>query len=363
MAFKERVKNLQKELAHQKVDALLVDDVINLYYLTGLQLSEGKLIVHKKGAHLLADSRYYELCKKSCPFPVKLYSGLKSLEDLLKDECSFVKTFAFDSTSTTYQNYENLKKSFKKVGRKIELEAVAGLVSNLRGIKDTDEIKRLRAAAVLGAKGFDFICSQLRKGITEIELANAVEIFWKQHGAKGLAFDPIIAFGANGAMPHYRAGNVKLKKGDPVLIDIGVLLDHYHSDMTRVVYFGEPDPQILEIHAIVQEAQKRALKLCKPGSTIGALDRAAREYIEKQGYGDKFIHRLGHGVGLQIHEWPSLKNEEPYKNVKLEEGVVITIEPGIYISGLGGVRIEDTVVITKKGHENLTNRPTEPVII
>lgn len=160
-------------------------------------------------------------------------------------------------------------------------------------------------------------------------------------------------------MPHYRAGNTKLKQGMPILIDIGVNYRHYHSDMTRVVFLGEPDPKLKTIYHIVEKAQKEALQLCKPGTLIGELDRAARGYIESQGYGDHFGHGLGHGVGLEIHELPNVRNKPPFNSMVLLPGMVITIEPGIYIPDIGGVRIEDTIVITENGHENLTERSKE----
>ena len=153
-------------------------------------------------------------------------------------------------------------------------------------------------------------------------------------------------------MPHYKGGSTALKKGDAVLLDIGVNWHRYHSDMTRVVFFGKPKPKILEIYEIVLAAQLAALELCRPGSKIGELDEAARDYIASKNYGEYFTHGLGHGVGLEIHEAPSVRSKGPDKNLKLEEGMAITIEPGIYLPGVGGVRIEDTVIITKKGHEN-----------
>lgn len=357
MHYLERVKRLQKLMPTVPCDAFLVEDTTNLYYLTGLQLSAGKVFVHEKGAHLLVDSRYFEMCKEHCPFPVLLLDGEKnSWQELFQQICPQASTLAFDSETTTHRRYTELN-AFAKA-QQLLLVPADNLIKQLRTIKDPEEITLLRKAAELGSRGFDFVCSLLKEGITEEQLAAALEIFWKQQGSKGLAFDPIIAFGPNAAMPHYRAGKASLKSGDCVLIDIGVNLQHYHSDMTRVVFFGSPHPTIKEIYGIVKKAQEAALSLCRPGTSISDLDRAARSIIEEHGYGKSFTHSLGHGVGLEIHELPILRNAAPYNKIILEAGMVITVEPGIYIPNLGGVRLEDTVAIHDKGYENLTNRTT-----
>jgi Xaa-Pro aminopeptidase len=218
----------------------------------------------------------------------------------------------------------------------------------------------LRKAANLGTEGFEYLLEIIREGISEAELAVELEIFWKRKGSRGLSFQPIIAFGASSSMPHWRASSARLKKGDAILIDIGVHYHHYHSDMTRVVYFKEADPKMVEIHSIVQEAQQLALSLCKPGVKIGELDKTARDSITKRGYGAHFTHSLGHGIGLEIHELPTLRSGSPQSDLLLEPGMCITIEPGIYLAGVGGVRLEDTVVITESGYENLT-KPSKDV--
>lgn len=175
----------------------------------------------------------------------------------------------------------------------------------------------------------------------------------EKKGGQGVAFEPIIAFGENSAIPHHRASETRLSQGMTVLIDIGVKWKGYHSDMTRTLFWGEPPEIMREIYDIVQEAQMRALTICKPGTLIGELDSAARDYITSKGYGEKFLHSLGHGVGLEIHEWPLIRKREPYQSLPLQAGMVITIEPGIYLSNIGGVRIEDTIVITPTGYEIL----------
>jgi Xaa-Pro aminopeptidase len=365
--YNKRLSKLQAFLSEKGCDGLIIEDKINLYYLTGLSLSAGKLVIHPEGALLVVDSRYYEQSKKNSPFPVILAEGSQLLTTLFSSpDLSSLKCLAFNSDNTTYGAFLQLQKEIENINGaenlKLSLKPIDNPTSKLRIIKDPVEINTLREAAKLGSEGFDFVCSLLKEGITEAEIAVELEIFWKRKGGKTIAFDPIIAFGSNSSMPHYRVGNDKLQKGKSILIDIGVNFEHYHSDMTRVVYFGKPDPKLLAIHRIVQKAQQYALDNCKPHTLIGELDAAARNYITEQGYGENFTHSLGHGVGLEIHESPTIRNKPPYNEMPLQKGMVITIEPGIYLPGIGGVRIEDTVVITATGHENLTNRPKDPII-
>lgn len=361
MNYKNRLIKLQSELLKQHCDILIIEDVTNIYYMTGLELSTGKLLVDNEKAYLFVDSRYYENCQKHCPFSVVLLEG-NALQKWFSERKSLA-TVGFDSTTTSYSQYLEWKRQLQGIKKQLgatkalKLVALKSPLRPLRIIKDPEEIELLRKAGTLGSEGFDFLANCLAAGVAENELALQLELYWKQRGAKGLAFDPIIAFGANGSMPHYRPNGTRLKKGDGVLLDIGVNVQHYHSDMTRVLFFGKPSKKMEEIYLVVREAQKAALKLCVPGTRIKELDIAARSYIEEKGFGKQFTHNLGHGVGLEIHEAPTISQKAPDGALKLQEGMVITIEPGIYLPDIGGVRLEDTVVITSAGYENLTNRP------
>lgn len=344
MNYQNRLEKVKHVIKTAGCDAFLVENAINLYYLTGIALSVGTMVIKAEEVVLLVDNRYFEICKKKAPVPV-LLSEKNPLDTVLKG----VATLAFDSETTTYQSFLNLKKLLKE----ITLIPLNNPIQKIRGIKEPEEILLLREAASLGFQGYHYAKSLLKDGISEFEIAAELEIFWKKKGGHGLAFEPIIAFGENSALPHYRAGETRLSPGMTVLIDIGVKWKGYHSDMTRTLFWGEPPAIMREIYEIVQEAQKHALSFCKPGTLIGDLDSAARDYISSKGYGDKFLHSLGHGVGLEIHEWPLIRKREPYQNLSLEAGMVITIEPGIYLPDIGGVRIEDTVVITPSGCEIL----------
>lgn len=341
----KRWEKLQNGLKDGSLDALLIEDPIDLFYLTGFHLSAGKLFVDVTGAHLIVDGRYYESCASKASIPVILAQE-NALKDLLTS--SQVKSLGFSKDNTTYQRFLELQQL------PIKLIPVENPVKKLRSIKDKAEIEALRNAANLAKQGVEVVSNHLKEGISETELAIELEIFWKRKGGEGVAFEPIIAFGPNTSMPHYRAGSAILQKGQHVLVDIGVTLNHYQSDMTRVLFFGPPDPEMVKIYEIIQEAQQAALALCRPGTTLGTLDAAARDIISAKGYGSYFTHSLGHGIGLEVHEYPTLRNAPPFKDVPLEAGMAITIEPGIYLPGRGGVRYEDTIVITSNGYENLT---------
>lgn len=359
MDYLNRLNVLQQIVQINGCDALIIADPTNLFYMTGLELSAGMLLIHAKGADLLVDGRYIESCKNFSFFSVRLSDPSSFEQFLSSNEFSHIKKLGFDSENTTFKKYEYLKKialNISEKGRNLELVPIDAPLKKQRSIKDENEIQALRKAAELGSKGYHFLCSLLQGGITELECALELEIFWKRHGSKGLAFDPIIAFGSNSSMPHYRPGQAKLKQGDVVLIDIGVNLNHYRSDMTRVIFFDTQNTHMLEVHDIVQKAQNAALHLCKPGTTLGQLDKAAREVISSYGYAEKFTHSLGHGIGLDTHEYPTVRNTSPFADIPLVKGMVITIEPGIYLPEIGGIRIEDTIVITENAHENLTRK-------
>ncbi len=333
---------MQATLKVNGVDALIIEKPIDLFYLTGLQLSLGTLIISKKGARLFVDGRYLAFAKKNGPCPSE-----KTTVDALKKTLSLFSRIGFDAAETSHARWETLKKLTTN-----ELIPVKKPTDTVRAIKTPTEIKALKKSAALLWKGFLYLKKQLKVGITEKKAASLFEIYCLEHGAEKMAFDPIVAFGKNTAYPHYRPGNVRLKKGDTVLIDIGVVVDHYHSDMTRTIFFGTPDKRALLIAAVVKEAHDAALRLCKPGVKVGELDKAACSIIKKAGLESHLAHSLGHGVGLEIHEFPRLKFQGEDHDVILREGMVITIEPGLYWEGVGGHRYEDTIVITKKGYDN-----------
>jgi len=298
--------------------------------------------VHKKEALLCVDGRYIEAALEKSPVGAVLKKE-ETIRSFLKKHK--VLKLGFDGKFTSYENYLHFKK-----WRLAKPVSISSPLEGLRLIKEKEEIEGLKKSAALLWLGFCHLQKHIKAGITEKELARIFEIFSLENGAEALAFEPIIAFGANSAMPHYRAGNTRLKKGDIVLIDIGVVLNTYHSDMTRVLFFGTPDPSLKKMYEVVKESQKAALLKAKPGSDVREMDVAAREVMKKAGMENLFLHSLGHGIGLETHEHPRIKFDGP--SLKLKRGMVITVEPGLYVSGLGGVRYEDTICITETGYKN-----------
>ncbi len=316
------------------LDLFVVEAPIDIYYLTGAEVTAGQLWIGPKSATLYVDTRYYSALKG------KIAVGVK--KDTSKENRG--KKIGFDSGSTSYQRALELRKFFAGAS----VKGMEGLID--RSIKDKTEIKFLEKSAALLWKGFVHTRKMLKVGITEKELAWEFESYCRKKGAERLSFDPIMAFGPNSAYPHHHPTDRKLKKGDLVLMDMGVELGRYASDMTRIVFFGEVPARLKKIYRVVRGAHAAAVALCKPGTEIAELDRAARRVMRKEKCEKLYLHSLGHGIGIDVHESPRI-----HKGVKgevLEEGMVITIEPGLYIEGLGGVRYEDTLVITSKGHRN-----------
>lgn len=342
-----RIKKIQQSLGNLQVDTLLITSCHDLLYLTGLDLSAGSLVISKTKAVLLVDGRYLEKCQKSLQIEV-----VAQAPGVLSKVLQRSKRVGFSSDATSYDSFLKLQEAIKPPK---ELVPLVKPIEKIRAVKELEEINCIKKAANLCLKGLEFLYTRLEKGVTEKMIAKELELFWISQGADKLAFEPIIAFGENGSMPHYRAGDTKLKKGDAVLIDIGVVVDHYASDMTRMAFYGKINPQIAEIYEVVKKAEEAAIQACVPGVTSQYLYEVAMGIIEKAGYAKNFLHSLGHGIGLDVHEFPILRRD-PSPCV-LEPGMIVTIEPGIYLPGVGGVRIEDMVLITEDGHEVLTPVP------
>ncbi len=326
-------------------EACLIQNPLDLLYLTGLPLSAGKLCVHAQEAVLFVDGRYLQAAQDKAPMPVA-FDEKEAAPSYFRKHQS--KAVWFDGQHTSYDAFIKWKENLKS----IDFVPHTSFFKTLRMIKDAEEILKMKKSAHLLWKGFEYIRSQLEVGVTEKELSRRFEIFCLQHGGEGLAFEPIIAFGPNTAMPHYRSDDISLKAGDIVLIDIGVIVDRYHSDMTRVLFYQKPDPDLEKLHLINKAAHDAALQLCRPGTKVGMLDRAARDVMAKHNVEPLFLHSLGHGIGLETHEHPRIKWDGEDKDLVLEAGMVFTIEPGLYQPGKGGVRYEDTIVITETGYEN-----------
>lgn len=350
----DRIIKTEQLVKKEGWDALIVDAPIDIYYLTGLSLSLGRLIVQKNESFLFVDGRYFEACKEALSIPVFLTQGYGKESSFQKQFSFSGKKIAFDSIFTSYKSFQDLEKSANGQALLIPIEQP---ITKLRERKEPKEIQLLKEAAQLSVRGFQRILQLLKSDISEEEIAMELELFWRKNGGDRLAFDSIIAFQENASKPHHRAGKRKLKKGEIIQIDIGVCKNNYASDMSRVVAYGTPHPKWKTIYEIVFKASQAALALCRPGVQVKEVDLAARELIAKAGFGEFFNHGLGHGVGLEVHELPVVKSNFAAQDKKLESGMVITIEPGIYLPQEGGIRLEDTIVITENGYENLTALP------
>ena len=341
-------------LAKHSLGGILTLFPVHLRYVTGLLMSRGTLLIGPSKAFLFIDRRYaFAAVSLSPEFDVIVSSSPDEEKTALQQHLQAIQgPVGFDPSTTTVEQFQTLS------ALKIPLEPAPTLFSELRRPKSPLEISAIQKACALCAQGFQFLLHQLHEGITERGLVQALKAFWFSHGADDLSFDPIIAFGPNSACPHWLPSDFALTKDSIVLIDVGVAVQGYNSDMTRTVFFGSPDPKLAACKAVVAEAYRRAERSAKPGITPFQLDAIARDYISSEGYGEYFVHGLGHGVGLQVHEPPRISATVPTEPA-LEVGDVITIEPGIYLPGRGGVRIENTVVIEESGARSLIPVPLE----
>jgi Xaa-Pro aminopeptidase len=353
----DRLKRLKEVLRRRKLDALLVTQPENRFYLSGFAAgdmnigeSSGALLIPRRGKPvLMTDSRYQlEAETETDGFEIRVYK--RGMLDLLKSVLvdRGLRRFGFESHYFLHQTSEKLQ----KIAVEAELESVAttGLVEKLRLCKSPAEIDRIRAAVSLNEQIFREVFRELKAGMSERQVAIRIETLMRQYGAERPSFATIVASGANGAKPHAVPGDRALQEGEPIVIDMGLVLNGYCSDMTRTVVLGAVDNKTKKIIRLVRKAQKNGIKAVRAGVTGAEVDRMARQVIERAGFGDNFGHGLGHGVGLAVHEGPALSSR--YKN-KLRAGMVVTAEPGIYLPGWGGVRLENMLVVTEQGCEVL----------
>ncbi len=356
-----RLTCLRELLADKDLEALLVAGPENRRYLSGftardelLTETSGWLLVTREEAFLLTDFRYQEwAAQEARGFEVKVYRDSVGavLAELLA-ACR-VRRLGFESAYITYRGYQRLVEAVAQAGVQVEWLPQEGLVEELREVKTREEVAAVRQALRLTEKVFAEVAGMLTPGLTERQVAWEIERRLKEQGSEGLAFPPIVAAGANSARPHHQPTEYALAQGEPVIIDMGARIDGYCADLTRTVILGEPTARFREIYRLVRQAQVRAEAGIKAGMNSLDADTLAREIIIQAGYGEAFGHSLGHGVGLAVHEAPSLS---PYKDraTVLKAGSIVTVEPGIYLPGWGGVRLEDMVLVQADGAEVLT---------
>jgi Xaa-Pro aminopeptidase len=355
--MKERISKLHSLMEEEGLSALLIQSPYDLFFLTGIPFSQGTLLITQEIAHLLVDSRYIEAASSLSPeFQVLLLPASKDLPKIVKDLISSSKgPIGFDASSMSVATYNDL---FPVLGASLQPMKSFRL---LRRAKDPQEIRALQEACQLCEKGFQALIQEIRPGITEKELSRKLKTFWFEEGGDNISFEPIIAFGPHSAMPHWRSSDTSLSNPSVILIDIGVEKNGYHSDMSRTLFFGKPDDELLSCYHIVLEAYEKAFQAALPGTKPYDVDRIARDVIDAKGYGQMFRHGLGHGVGLEVHEAPRLSPFAP-QEAPLMVHDIITIEPGIYLPGKGGIRLENTILIEENLPKSLMRTPFDPIL-
>lgn len=338
------------------LDALYVTRLTSVRYLTGFSGSNGQALITREGALLFTDGRYQEQVRHESP-DLEAVIYLDGVPPVIGEPTTRfgVRRMGFEGGFLSHAAAERLCRSAADAG--IEAVARSGDVERVRAIKDDEEVALIRRAQEATDVAFERVVLQgLREGMTERDLAWDLECAMRAAGGHDLAFDVIAAFGENAAEPHHHPTNRSLRRGDVVKTDFGALVEGYHTDMTRTVAFGEPPARMAEIRDLVARSQQAGIDAVRPGATLREVDAASRDVIRDAGLAEAFPHGLGHGVGLDIHEDPFLRWDS---DVRLEEGMVVTIEPGVYIPGLGGVRIEDVVEVTADGGRQIARSTKE----
>jgi len=327
---------------------------LNFFYFTKLLesgLFEGSYLYMDRETKVILTSQLEETSAKKSGFEVRTYTRAAEIDSILRELIGNKKRIGISFSSVSVKEYEHLKKLFNDT----EFIDVDERISNMRMIKDQEEIKILREACKIASDVAEEITNYIKEGIREYELAAEITHLLLKNGAQDNAFTPIVAFGENSAEPHHFSGSRKLKRGDIVLMDFGARFKKYNSDITRTYIFGKADERIKRMYEVVLEAQKLALDSVKSGAKGSDVDKKARDYIDSTEFRGLFTHSLGHGIGLAVHDHPALS---PNLNLVLENGMVITVEPGVYLKGFGGIRIEDDVLV-EGNSEVLTTAPKD----
>lgn len=354
------VEILRAKLIEDSGDAVLITSNINRRYFSTFKSSAGVIFITQKEAIMLMDFRYAEAASlKAKNVTVKLSSGFETdLANLIKD--NNIKNIHLETESLTYAQASGYLKVFEKVGAQADLSAkLDRAILEQRMIKSDEEIAKIEAAQKITDDAFAHIIKFIKPGMTEREVALEIEFFMKKQGADGLAFDSIVVAGAKTSQCHGVPDDSVIHHGDFITMDIGAKLNGYNSDMTRTIVVGEASKEQIDIYNTVLLAHNKAMEAVKPGMVCSDIDKIARDIIDPI-YPNAFGHGLGHSVGLEIHEKPNFNR---ICHTVLEPGMVLTDEPGVYIAGKGGVRIEDMVLVTENGYRSLTKSPKELIII
>ena len=355
--YRLRLTKLRARLEEEHLEALLVTSLPNVHYLTGFSGSAGVLLATMRDAVLFTDPRYDLQAHGQVKDARVVIVNADALTAAAKRaNRSRSPKVGFEAAVVSFQTHKRLKELLS--GKR--LVPTAGWIETLRIVKDEGEIEQIRRAVALSSRAFSETVPLLRPGILEMEVAAEIEYRMRRYGAEQPSFETIVAFGPRTALPHARAGARALKPGECILMDLGAILNGYVSDMTRTVFLGRPSRKASRMYQAVLEAQIEAEETVRAGVECAAVDQAARRVLERYGYEQYFTHSTGHGVGREIHELPRIGKKQ---RTVLPECAVITVEPGVYLPGFGGVRIEDVVVVRKEGPEILTQTPKELTVL
>lgn len=348
---KIKLEKVREKLNEFEIDAIFINHLPNIRYLTGFSGSSGLCLISKNDAFFITDFRYKEQAKIQVKNFKKLIATGKTLLDLIQERhiLKGLKKVGFEAEYASFSLVNELKRRFKN----LKLIPTKNFIEEISAVKTPDEIENIKTAIRISERVFNEILNIIKPGVAEIEVAAEISYLHKKFGAEKDAFDIIVASGWRSALPHGVASEKKLKKGELVVIDFGCVYNGYHSDITRTIAIGKISSEKRKIYQIVLDAQTRAIESARAGLKANELDSIARDYIKQKGYGKFFGHSLGHGIGTEIHTLPRIA---PKSNYVLQKGNVITIEPGIYIPGIGGVRIEDDILINSTA-ETLTTLP------
>lgn len=348
MSHSNRIKTLREILIEQKLDGFLVTRLINVRYLTGFSGSNGICLITNSDAFFMSDNRYEQQAKDEVK-EFSIHIGRGSLFDLIQElNINVSSQFGFESDTLTYNQFEKISKLYPN----IKWRPYERVIENLSIVKSQEEIGYIRKAAEMADRIFSDLVGLIHAGMRENEVAGEIIGRIKRMGGDRSAFEPIVASGLRSVLPHGIASEKLIEQGDLVVLDFGCVVNGYASDITRTIVIGNPSQEQVKIYNIVREAQAQALRSVKAGVKCNELDAAARELIKNAGYGEYFGHALGHGLGLDVHSEPRIATEIDHA---IPEYAVITIEPGIYVPELGGVRIEDDVLVRKNHGELLTH--------
>lgn len=355
--MRERINRLRNLFDDAGIDGLLVTGSTNRRYMTGFTGSAGMALITREEALFMTDFRYVEQATQQAPdyTLVRYDEPYKTLHERLASYSG--RRIGFESQHVTVDQLDGIQNPTGVDAARVEWVPVKGLVEQLRGRKSDDELALMQTAIDIADKAFSYIIEHMRPGVTEKEIAWKLEVFMREQGAEALSFPSIVASGVNGALPHARPTDKPLAAGEFVTLDFGCVWKGYCSDMTRTVFIGQPSDEDRALYDLVLRAQKAGVEAVKPGVVAKDVDAVARNIIADAGYGDKFGHGLGHGIGLDVHE--EIPRLSTRGTVVLEPRMVASVEPGVYLPGKGGIRIEDLVVVTEDGCRILTNSTKE----